>query len=542
MEEVINGMSGSPPEDQQIYTKDETVQYKPVSADNPLALYQVNCGGDASSEPISILGAGTVAGSTFYPNDGVTIRDTDIVVYYGSSTAATTATFDTFLIDINNRKSVLPGIRQNQRFAQVTSANVGDVVLYTVPAGCIFKVEYTAPTGGGTINIKGVVKLMADKGYQLAGALLDRVQTESIRDGYLYNGLRGLLRWRAALAKALNGDVLSTICVYGSSSVVGQGAGGGGVAGLLTYGKNKLEKGFVGRLRSALAKQAGDVGSGIIPHWWTWWYTFAGTWADSSVGGMLNIHSKRGETVGSSVTVTFTGTSFSVVGIESAEGGKFTITMDGGTPQEFNSNGSSEAAKEYKYNGTLTNSSHTAVITVTELVAGKARSGFALIGVMYGSTSQTGVKVHQIGYAGGKTDQIATNRTNYKPTTVDFWKPDLSIICFSSNDYSGQTDLATFRTQTQTAITQCKRFGDVLLVPVGITPADKSIPITEYSKIYRELALLNDCAFYDTYARYDNSFTFAKETLQYVSSDNTHMNDYGHQDISSSLYKVLTNV
>jgi lysophospholipase L1-like esterase len=258
---------------------------------------------------------------------------------------------------------------------------------------------------------------------------------------------------------------------------------------------------------------------------------------------MLNIHSKRGEAVGSSVTVTFTGTSFSVVGIESAEGGKFTIAVDGGTPQEFNSNGSSEAAKEYKYNGTLTNASHTAVITVTELVAGKARSGFALIGVMYGGSSTTGVRVHQIGYAGGKSDQMATNRPAYKPTTVDFWKPNLSLLCFSSNDYSGQTPLATFRTQTQTAITQAKQFGDVLLVPVGITApaADKPIPITEYANIYKELALQNDCAYFDTYARYNESFAFAKDTLKFVASDNTHMNDYGHQDLAFGLYNALVN-
>ncbi len=380
---------------------------------------------------------------------------------------------------------------------------------------------------------------MADKGYQLASAALGELATERIKSGHLYNGDIGLARWRSALAKALNGDVLSTICVFGSSSVVGQGAGGGGEAGQLTYGKNKLEKSFVGRLRSEIAKQAGDVGSGIIPHWYTWWYSFSGSWLDSGVGGMMNIPSKRGEAVGATCTVTFTGTSFSWIGIESAEGGKFTMSIDGATPQEFNTLGSSEAVKEYKWAGTLSNGPHTAVITVTELVAGKDRSGVALIGVMYGGPSATGVRVHQIGYAGGKTDQIATNRAIYKPTTMDFWKPNLSIICFSSNDYSGQTALATFRTQTQTAITQAKQFGDVLLVPVGITAPDKAIPITEYSKIYKELALLNDCAFYDTYARYRDSFTFAKDTLKFVASDSTHMNDYGHQDLASALYNAI---
>ncbi|WP_413373328.1 SGNH/GDSL hydrolase family protein [Paenibacillus taichungensis] len=382
---------------------------------------------------------------------------------------------------------------------------------------------------------------MSDRGFKLAAAASGELQDEKLRRGYLFNAEIGLAKWRSALAKALNGDVLSTLCVYGSSSVVGQGSGGGGIAGTLTYGKNKLDKGFVGRLRTAIAKQCGDVGSGLIPHWYTWWYTFAGTWADSGVGGILNLPSKRGESVGATCTVTFTGTSFSVIGIESAEGGKFTISIDGGAAQEFNSNGASEAAKEYKYSGTLTSASHTAVITVTELVAGKDRSGLALIGVMYGGASTTGVKVHQIGYAGGKTDQIGNNRALYRPTTIDFWKPNLSLICFSSNDYSSQTPLATFRTQTQTAITQAKQFGDVLLVPVGITAPDKAIPITEYSKIYKELALLNSCAYYDTYARYQDSFTTARDVLQFMASDNTHMNDYGHQDLASGLYNALMN-
>ncbi|MFJ2042226.1 SGNH/GDSL hydrolase family protein [Paenibacillus taichungensis] len=367
-----------------------------------------------------------------------------------------------------------------------------------------------------------------------------KVKDAEKKRGFLYNGETGLARWRSALAKTANGDVLSTICVYGSSSVVGQGAGGGGVAGLLTYGKNKLEKGFVGRLRSALAKQYGDVGSGIIPHWFTWWYTFTGSWVDSGVGGLLNIPSKRGEAVGASFTVDFTGPEFSMISIESAQGGKFTMQIDSEPAQTFNTNGSGEAAKEYKWAGTLSNAAHKATITVTELVAGQARSGVALIGVIIGGTSQTGVRVHQIGYAGGKTDQL-NGAAAYRPTTVDFWKPNLSLICFSSNDYSGQTALSTFRTQTQTAITRCKQFGDVLLVPVGITAPDKAIPITDYSDIYKELALLNDCAYFDTYARYKSSFTTAKEILQFVASDNTHMNDYGHQDLASGLYNALIN-
>ncbi|MEK4273112.1 hypothetical protein [Paenibacillus sp. FSL R7-0026] len=114
-------------------------------------------GGTGAPQTVSILGAGSAVGSAAYPASGVVERSTDITVYYGSSNQATTGTFSTFLIDINNRQSILPGIRQNVSIAQVTSANVGDVVTYTIPAGCKLRVEYTAPTGGGTLSIKGVV-------------------------------------------------------------------------------------------------------------------------------------------------------------------------------------------------------------------------------------------------------------------------------------------------------------------------------------------------------------------------------------------------
>ncbi|WP_413373329.1 hypothetical protein [Paenibacillus taichungensis] len=114
-------------------------------------------GGTADPEIITILGSGSAANTVNYPASGSVKRSTDITVTYGSSTAATTGTFTTFLVDINDRESVLPGIRNNISIAQVTSANVGDVVDYTIPAGCKLRIKYSAPSGGGTLSIKGVV-------------------------------------------------------------------------------------------------------------------------------------------------------------------------------------------------------------------------------------------------------------------------------------------------------------------------------------------------------------------------------------------------
>ncbi|WP_433581610.1 hypothetical protein [Paenibacillus amylolyticus] len=114
-------------------------------------------GGSGAPQTVSILGAGSAVGNATYPASGTVEKSTDIMVYFGSSNQATTGTFSTFLIDVNSRQSVLPGIRQNVGIAQVTSANVGDVVAYSIPAGCRLRIEYTAPSGGGTLSIKGVI-------------------------------------------------------------------------------------------------------------------------------------------------------------------------------------------------------------------------------------------------------------------------------------------------------------------------------------------------------------------------------------------------
>ncbi|SHN52641.1 hypothetical protein SAMN04487896_0232 [Paenibacillus sp. ov031] len=126
--------------------------------------------GGGSGETVTILEAGAAAGNESYPSTGVAERKIDITIYFGGSAAGTTSTFSTFLIDINNRQTVLPGIRSNVSIAQVTTANVGDVVDYSIPQGCRLRIDYTAPTGG-TLSIKGVVLVVPDANKVASAAL-----------------------------------------------------------------------------------------------------------------------------------------------------------------------------------------------------------------------------------------------------------------------------------------------------------------------------------------------------------------------------------
>ncbi|KAA8750116.1 hypothetical protein [Paenibacillus sp. UASWS1643] len=144
---------------QQIYARDENGKMRAVGADFPLPMKQVEGGSSGGPRTVTILGAGSAAGSATYPPtaESAVAKDTDITIYFGGG-ASTTGTFTSCLIDINDRKTALPGIRENgASISQVNTANVGDVVSYTIPALCRLRIEYTAPTGGGTLSIKGVV-------------------------------------------------------------------------------------------------------------------------------------------------------------------------------------------------------------------------------------------------------------------------------------------------------------------------------------------------------------------------------------------------
>ncbi|MCF7753354.1 hypothetical protein KQ941_02785 [Paenibacillus xylanexedens] len=144
---------------QQIYAKDEQGRMRAVGADFPMPMKSVDGGSSGGVGTVTILGAGSAAGNATYPPtaESAVLKDTDITIYFGGG-ASTTGTFTSFLIDINDRKTALPGIRENgASISQVNTANVGDVVSYTIPALCRLRIEYTAPTGGGTLSIKGVV-------------------------------------------------------------------------------------------------------------------------------------------------------------------------------------------------------------------------------------------------------------------------------------------------------------------------------------------------------------------------------------------------
>lgn len=130
-------------------------------------------------EIVTLLSAGATAGSVQYPSEP-TGTDIEITLNYGGSTNATQGTFNTYIIDLNGKKAVLPGVRNNINIAQINQASVGDLVSYIIPVGCILRIEYTAPNGGGTLSIKGALGIMSKEFLYAAAALEAAKVTERV--------------------------------------------------------------------------------------------------------------------------------------------------------------------------------------------------------------------------------------------------------------------------------------------------------------------------------------------------------------------------
>lgn len=366
-----------------------------------------------------------------------------------------------------------------------------------------------------------------------AKSLVDDVAGKA--QGLLINGEVGLTRWESAKAKVANGDIITNLNVIGSSSVVGVGSGGGGVAGNLAITQNSLVKSFPGRLRSKLAEKFGNVGRGFVPTHYDKFWTFTGSWAGLANYGIIGAQAKKSTTLGDSTSFSFNGTSLTLVLVTGTFGAGFSVAIDGGAPQTFTSVGTASAAKEFVVATGLTDGAHTAVITITTVAT--ATHGLTIVGAYEGKAATAGVRVNAIGVTGSKTS--AALGENFLFAEIDMWKPSLTVISYSSNDYNSQTALSTFRTQTQTLIDRAKQFGDVLLFPAGLRGNSLAIPLQSYIDVYRELAEANDIAFFDTNAGWKKSFDYAKNTLQYIASDDIHMNDYGHENLADALYQAL---
>lgn len=365
----------------------------------------------------------------------------------------------------------------------------------------------------------------------------------TLKPGFVLNSDIGLRRWRAALAKVKSGvNQIANVSVLGDSITEGGAAGNGATADYVG-GNNYLNKGYVGKVRSALAAKYGDVGTGFIPIFYPKYggfWTFSAGWQDeiTATFGPTGLN-KRSGTNGDVATFSFSGTGISIVLASGTGAGTFTASVDGGAATPFDSYtaGAAIGAKEFKITG-LADGTHT--LTLTSTVTGGKQ--LWLLGA-YPIKGTSGVRVNMLGRWGTKVNNsIGPSATKYPLfSEIDFWSPALTIVAFTANDFSGQTDLISYRNDLQTIITRAKQFGDCLLVSTGlrndvVTPTNAQ---SEYNKVLLNLAFENNIAFVDVINRWSGDANYAQNTLSFISSDNVHPGDYGHQDIATAILRVI---
>lgn len=338
----------------------------------------------------------------------------------------------------------------------------------------------------------------------------------------IYNKYIGLKNWKTALSTMEAGTGILNLNVIGTSIACG---------GVST---DYINKSWVGLLRKALATRFSDVGNGMIPTYQKTtgdidMWTLAGTWTEENLFGLMS-SAKSSTVLGSTATVSFSGTGVRIVTYQGAACGRFTATIDGGAPVEFNSNGATVAAVHWEVTG-LADGNHTLVITQNE--AGKLT---LLLGI-YALKGTKGVRVNANSKFGGAIANAVTN-SNVLFAEIDYWSPSLTIIEFMTNDYFSQVPTATYKTNMQTLITRAKTFGDVLLLPNGIRRETNTIKQTDYLAALKDLAVTNNIAFMDTFDKWGGDYDYANGTLNYL-YDTVHPNDAGHENIANWVVDTL---
>jgi lysophospholipase L1-like esterase len=342
-----------------------------------------------------------------------------------------------------------------------------------------------------------------------------------------YNVISGLRQWKATLAKLNSGtSQIFNLSIVGDSISEGYGS------------TNLISKGYAGLIRNDLNSKYGDVGRGFIhcayPYGSPLW-SFVGSWMTSewgiSGGGTAsNYTCKYSLTAGNTATLSFSGTGLRVYIGKSPGWGGGTYSVDGGTVTGSFSNDGTEQYNAYFEVIGLTDGSHT--IVITQASQGKA---MLLLGA-YEIKGTSGIRVNTCARFGSMAKDHTPEKT--MKITFDSLQPVLSIIAFTANDYSTQTNLDLYKSNLQALVTRAKQYGDVLMISNGIRTEKLTTPQSAYINVFNSVALANGCALIDNFNRLGGDADYVNTRLGLL-SDTVHPNNAGHQDLATSILNVL---
>lgn len=348
--------------------------------------------------------------------------------------------------------------------------------------------------------------------------------------GYVYNGEKGLAKWRSALKQLKAGaGTIYNLNFIGDSITEGALSD--------AEPQNWITKGFVGNVRNKLTAMFGDTGTGFIPVYHPYghpFWTLNGSWAldeewDIGVSKICALCPSATSTM----TFTFTGTALKVLyGIGSIVG-QFDWKIDAGSNTRVNSYGASLAVGEINITG-LSDASHT--LTITKV----ADDNYVAIFGAYPVKGTRGIRCNQMGSFG----KFAADFVDYtggealvQGLEIDYWTPTLTVISLILNDAEAGTSVATYKSQLQTLITSAKAYGDVLLFNNAFTIApplaySSAIP---YSNALKDLAVANNICYVDLCAAVGGpAMALAKG---FVDVDGLHWNASGHAAVADIFLK-----
>ena len=104
----------------------------------------------------------------------------------------------------------------------------------------------------------------------------------------------------------------------------------------------------------------------------------------------------------------------------------------------------------------------------------------------------------------GKASALSSNMSSDSAlmAEIDVYKPVLTIISLTANDFNKQVDLITYEANLQKIISKAKIYGDVLLTTIGLRILTASTPQQNYFDVVKDLAKKNNVAFLDVAGRW----------------------------------------
>lgn len=157
------------------------------------------------------------------------------------------------------------------------------------------------------------------------------------------------------------------------------------------------------------------------------------------------------------------------------------------------------------------------------------------------NSAQSCVDIINAGWPGATSTNLSLNNSNYAPLpTIGVLAPDLTILNCGINEWLTGSSVATYTTNTQAIITECRLSGDVIIVTPNPTASSTTPVATQqpFINAMYALAISNNIPLVDVWSRLSPQ---ANYTSLYWTGNALHPNMKGYADISQAIFNIIGN-